>query len=503
MRTWACFVLLAAASAAQAGGIKITVLHTSDIHGWVMPRPAGFYEPEPKRVIGGAAALASYVKKVKGPKLVLDAGDWFQGTPEGTIRGGRAVAEIFNAVGYDALTVGNHDFDEGEANLEGLIKALEAPVLCANVYRSDGGRAPEFKPWLVKEVAGVKVGLFGLLNTNMKNLAFPEHIAGLSFRRGVDEAKDAVAALRAQGATVIIALSHQGLEPPGVTSFEADRFLAEQVEGIDLIVGGHSHVTPEKGERGAVHGTLIVQAGSELVRVGEAVLEVDARTKKVVRSSARLVRLFRDQVGSDPAVAKAVAQLSQEVGAVYDVVVGTAAAPLQRSKHGESALGDWITDCEREWAGTDLALQNGGGIRADIAPGPVTLRRLFDVMPFDNRVVKLVMKGKDVKMVLEHGVGMQRIVQISGAAVSFRRQAPEGARLVEVKLAGRDLVDESTYTVATIDFLAQGGDGYAAFDLAESKDFTKTTLRDVLRWCARKSPLIATPAAGRLVPWED
>ena len=503
MNATACLVMLAAALPAQAGNVHLTVLHTNDIHGWVMPRPAESYGVDPKRPIGGAAALAAYAKKVKGPKLLLDAGDWFQGTPEGTLRGGRSLAEVFNAVGYDALTVGNHDFDNGERSLAGIIKAIQAPVLCANVYRSEGKHAPECRPWIVKEVGGVKVGLFGLLTTNMKNLAFPENISGLAFRRGVDEAKDAVAALREQGATVIIAITHLGIEPPGVTTFEGDRFLAEQVEGIDLIVGGHSHTVLKEGERGLVHGTLIVQAGSELTRVGEVGLDIDPRTGKVVKSSARLVDLWPDETGMDPAVATVVGKLGREVGAMYDVVLATAAAPLLRSKDGESALGDWMTDCEREWAGADLALQNGGGIRTDIPAGPVTLRRLFDVMPFDNRVVKLVMKGKDVKSALDHGVGSARLAQISGATVSFHRRAPAGQRLTEVKVGGRELVDDSTYTVATIDFLVQGGDGYTAFASAGSKDFTKTTMRDVMQQCALNKPRLLPPPADRLIPLGD
>lgn len=503
MKATACLILLAAALPARAGNVHITVLHTNDIHGWIMPRPAESYGTDPQRPLGGAAALAAYAKKVKGPKLLLDAGDWFQGTPEGTLRGGKSMAEVFNAVGYDALTVGNHDFDNGWRNLEGIIKAVQAPVLCANIYRSDGGHVPQCKPWLVKEVGGVRVGIFALLTTNMKDLAFPESIAGLSFRRGVDEAKDAVAALRKKGATVIIALSHQGLEPPGVTTFEADRFLARQVEGIDLIVGGHTHAVLSEGERDPVHGTLIVQAGSELIRVGEVGLDVDSRTGKVVQSSARLVELWPDETGTDPAVAKLVGKLGREVSAIYDVVVATAGAPLLRNKSGESALGDWMTDCERDWAGADLSLQNGGGIRADIPAGPVTLRRLFEVMPFDNRVVKLVMKGKDVKSMLDHGVGLPRIAQISGATVSFHRRAPEGRRLAEVKVGGRELVDESTYTVATIDFLVKGGDDYSAFAAAEATDFTKTTLRDVMQACALQKPRILPPPADRLVPLGD
>jgi len=503
MRRYASRIVLtlalwAAAAPGWAGNIRITVLHTNDIHGWVMPRPAAFNKEDPSRLVGGAAALTSYVRKVPAPKLLLDGGDWFQGTPEGGLRRGAVMAEVFNAAGYDALGIGNHEFDNGEKNLEAIVKAIKAPVLCANVYRADGRRAPECRPWVVKEVGGVKVGLFGVLTTAMKGLAFPENIAGLSFRRPVDEAKDAVAALRRQGATVIIAISHLGLENPSGPPFEGDQTLAAQVEGIDLIVGSHSHSALPEGLRDATYGTLIVQAGSELTRVGEVGLEIDPKTKKVVKSSARLVDLWPDQTGSDPAQTKLVTKLSSEVSRIYDVVVATAADSLTRNKEGESSLGDWMTDCERSWAGTDLALQNGGGIRVDIPAGPVTLRRLYDVMPFDNRVVKLVMKGKDVRSALEHGIGMARIAQVSGASVTFSHKPPERRRLETVSIQGQPLRDGATYQVSTIDFLAKGGDGYAAFEFADKADFTKALLRDVLEQCARKEGLIKAPAPGRL-----
>lgn len=500
MRTAILFILLALAVPARAADIRLTVLHTNDIHGWILPRLPYFEPAETKRLIGGAEALAAQVRKVPGPKLLIDAGDWYQGTPEGALRGGRSMARFFNAAGYDALAVGNHEFDDGEANLQGLVKSLRAPVLAANVYREDGRRAPGFKPWLVKKVGGVKVGLFGLANPNMKSLAFPEHIAGLVFRGGIDDAKEAVAALREQGATVIIAISHRGLEAPDASGYEGDRLLARSVPGIDLIVGGHSHTVLSSGERDPAHGTLIVQAGSELVRLGQAVLEVDPKTGRVTRSSAELKNLWVDESGPDPAMAGVLSDIAREVGPVYDVVVGTAAVPLTRNKDGDSSLGGWLTDCAREWAGADLALQNGGGVRADIPAGPVTRRRLYTVMPYDNRMVKLVMKGRDVRSLLDHGVGMARIAQISGAEVSFRRGAPEGSRVVSARVAGRDLVDESTYTVTTVDFLVQGGDGYSAFASAVSTEFTKTKLRDVLQGCVEKRPLLTAPTAGRLVP---
>ena len=492
------------ASPLRAANLRITVYHTNDIHGWITARPAWFYPADPHRLIGGAAALASVYRKDRGPKLLLDAGDWFQGTPEGDASGGQALAEVINALPYDAVELGNHEFDFGKARVQELAGEIKVPVLAANVYESKGPRPAYLKPWTVKEVAGVKIGIFGLLTTNMPNLTFPENIAGLSFRREVDEAKDDVAALRKAGATVIIAVSHLGFESPKSASFEGDQTLASEVDGIDLIVGGHSHTALKEAVRDATHQTLIAQAGSGLTEVGRVTLEIDPKTKRVVSSSGTLVELWLDRTGEDPQLRRVVGKYVEEARRVYDVVVATAAAFLGRDGAGESALGDWMTDCERQWSGTDLAFQNSGGIRSDMPAGPVTLRTLFDIMPFGNRVVKLRMSGRLVAQVLEHGADRGKgMIQVSGASFAYDAGKPAGQRVSDILVGGKPLDPEASYTVATIDFLVSGGDGYTPFGLAQGKEETRVLLRDVMRSCAEKRPLIQPPPAGRMRARED
>ncbi|MBI3565614.1 MAG: metallophosphoesterase, partial [Elusimicrobia bacterium] len=239
IRTCVVSILLSLAlSASAADPIVVRVYHTNDVHGWIMPRPD---KKEPARAVGGAAALKALVDKDKGPKLVLDAGDWWQGTPEGSLDKGESVAKVFNAIGFDATEIGNHEFDASAQSLIALIPKLDMPVLAANVYDADGKHVSWAKPHIVKTVAGVKFGLFGLLTVHMDKLAFPKNIAGLTFRREIDEAKDQVAQLRKEGAQVIIAMTHVGYEEPDKPKFEGDQTLAREVAGIDLIVGGHSH----------------------------------------------------------------------------------------------------------------------------------------------------------------------------------------------------------------------------------------------------------------------
>ena len=492
------FVLLAALAVATrvsaAEPIKIRIYHTNDVHGWIMPRPDKF---QTGRLIGGGAVLAALIAKETGPKLVLDAGDWWQGTPEGTLTKGVAVADVFNAIGYDAIVIGNHEYDDGADSLRTLIGQMKVPVLSANTFGSDGKLVPWVRPWIVKEVAGVKIGIFGLTTSKMPRLAFQKNILGLDFRREVDAARDCVKALKKQGATVIIAVTHIGLEQDGKPKFEGDQTLAREVPGIDLIVGGHSHTflnRPVQGE----NGTLIVQAGSYLVKAGRAVLEIDPKTKAVVSSSDELLELWPDRIGEDPAVKAIVDRHTEAVGRIFETVIATAPALMGREPNVENALGDWMTDCYREKLGVDATVQNGGGIRAEIPAGPVTLRSIFNVMPFDNALVKLVMKGSDLRAVFDYGVGMGKIAQFSGANIEYYRPKPAGERLVAVSIGGAPLDDAKTYSIATLDFLTSGGDGYSAFDRFVSSEATGVLARDLLSECARKHGTISAPTAGRL-----
>jgi 2',3'-cyclic-nucleotide 2'-phosphodiesterase (5'-nucleotidase family) len=486
-------VLAFAVSASADEPIKIRVYHTNDVHGWIMPRLDKF---QTNRMIGGAAALASLIGRETGPKLVLDAGDWWQGTPEGSLTKGDAVAEVFNAIGYDAITVGNHEYDAGADSLRALIAKMKMPVLSANTFGDDGKPVPWVRPWIVKEVAGVKFGIFGLTTSHMPKLAFKKNIEGLDFRNEVKTARDAVAALKQQGATVIIAVTHIGLEGEN-QKFQGDKTLASEVPGIDLIVGGHSHTYLNRAIRGE-NGTLIVQAGSYLVKAGRTTLEIDPKTKTVVSSSDELIELWPDRVGEDPIVKALVAKQTEAVGKIFETVIATAPALMGREPEQENALGDWMSDCYRQTLGTDAALQNGGGIRAEIPAGPVTLRTIFNLMPFDNALVKLNMKGADLRAAFDHGVGIGKIAQVSGANIEYYRPKPAGERIASVTVGGAPLDDAKTYSIATLDFLISGGDGYDVFDRFVSSEATGALARDLLNECARKTGVVAAPATGRL-----
>ncbi|MBI5882465.1 MAG: bifunctional metallophosphatase/5'-nucleotidase [Elusimicrobia bacterium] len=494
------FVLLAFSVYSWAENIRVAVWHTNDVHGWMMPREASFNTADPKRMVGGASVLARVLEKEKEPKLVLDAGDWYQGTPEGTLTKGKAMVEIYNALHYDAMAPGNHEFDYGVDNVKSLIKGLKAPVLGCNTYDLKTGKRVDFlKPWMIKEVAGVKIGIFGLLTTKMPRLVLPKQYQGLEFRREVDEAKKAVRALKKEGATVIIALSHAGFETPDREPFEGDQTIAASVPGIDLVVGGHSHTFLREAVRDATYGTLIVQAGANMSIAGRTLLEIDQNTKKVVKSEDKLIDLWVDEHGQDPAIAAIVDRYVKEVGQVLEVVVATAATAIPHSRTmTESPMGDWMMDCARDWTKTDVAFQNPGGIRSGISAGPVTLRHIFNIMPFENTMVNMTMTGSQVRDILERGASGKGSMQLSGMRVVFDPSLPKGGRLVSASVNDRELRPDGAYTVTAVDFLVDGGDGYDTFRSVKKKEYTYKLLRDILEWCARKQGTLSAPAPGRI-----
>ena len=491
------FLFAALAARAAAAPIVVHVYHTNDVHGWIMARPDKLH---PDIQEGGSAALKAWIDKDAGPKLVLDAGDWWQGTPEGSLTKGAAVAEVFNAVGYDAVELGNHEFDAGADSLKALIGKMSMPVLASNIYGSDGKHVSWTRQRIIKEVSGVKFGIFGLLTSHMDRLEVPAKLQGLAFRREADEARDQVAALRKEGADVVIAVTHVGFEAPDKPPFEGDQTLAREVAGIDLVVGGHTHTNLYQAYRDPSHGTLVVQAGSYLAKAGRTTLTIDPVSHHVDSSSDELVDLRPDR-GEDPAVKAIVARREADLGEAFRLVVATATADLNRNVGAqESGLGSWMADCFKDWAGVDAVIINGGGIRADIPAGPVTLRRLFEAMPFDDGIVKLRMKGALLKAALDHVIGSPKIAQIGGMTAEFRWLKPRHQRLGAVTVGGAPLDDAKTYSVATLDFLA-GSD--EEFQAAESSQETGTLARDVMRACAEKQKAISPPAPGRLKPLGD
>jgi 2',3'-cyclic-nucleotide 2'-phosphodiesterase (5'-nucleotidase family) len=474
-----CPPLLLAQESGEAP-VTIRILHTNDVHGQVRPTPATWKrDQDPPPLAGGYVTLAEAVEEERkaGPNLLVDAGDWFQGTPEGVFTRGTLMIDLMSALRYDAAVVGNHDFDLGEGLLEELSKRAKFPVLGANILEKDGTTSrPYVKAAVVVERAGVKIGLIGVVTESSpeiissrlaRELTIGEEAEGLA--RGVLEAKKG-------GAEIVVAVNHVG-------AAENYRHAAE-IPGIDVIIGGHNHGSILKnGKVIEPTGTLVAQAASRGTALGIVEVDFDRRSRRVTAKRARLREIWFDPVARHEACEALIAAGAGAVGKDLDRPIATAARTLKRadSPGQPSPLGNWVADVMRERAGAEVAIHNRTGIRKDLSQGPVSKRDLFEVCPFDNRLVTVKLTGSALKRVMEHALERSsRALEVSGAEVVLDPDAGAGARVKSLKVKGTEVDDTALVLVVTNSFIGEGGDGYKMF--AEGKDFTDTgiLLRDAL-----------------------
>lgn len=483
--------LLVPAKAKAAATTKITIIHTNDTHGRLL-------DSDEYGASWGFAKIASLVKQAKAENpntLVLDAGDAFQGMPIINISKGEGLIPILEAVGYDAMTMGNHEFDFGFSALQSLeAKMTKIPMVSANIYKESGGRV--FKPYVIKEVGGVKVGIFGLTTPETTYKSHPDNTKGLTFMDPVKSAKGVVAELKPQ-VDIVVALSHLGVEGED-TSIK----VAEQVDDIDLIVDGHSHTELAYGVI-EVNGTMIAQTGEYTKNVG--MVELEVQNKKIVRKSSILLPDSED-VKEDEAVKALIEKLNAENAPLFAQVVGKTDVELDGVRENvrckETNLGNLATDALRVMTGADCAVQNGGGIRASIKAGDITKLDMATVFPFGNTVEVREMTGKALLEALEHSVSAYPdasggFLQVSGIVFKFNPEKAAGSRVVSVKVNGKDLSLTKKYKVAMNNFTAAGGDGYEMF-LGSKKVAELGTLEEVLISYFQKNGTKGCEVSGRI-----
>lgn len=490
--------------------VEVVVLHTNDVHGGVLPRPAGIAGIDAEGEVGGFAALASFVGRERAAakergavSLLLDAGDVWRGTPEGDLTKGDLVVEAFGRLGYDAVAFGNHELDAGVENAKRLAKAAPFPWISANVVETATGRCPEWlRPWVVLDVGPLKVGVIGLSPRDTLDMLIDGAKTGLTFVSESDAARFAADAIEAR-VDLLLLLTHIGPE--------RDRKVLDAVPRAPLAVGGHTHtriVKPIPG--GKDSKAWIVQAGTGCVAAGRVRMRVNRETREVVLEEYALVPLIPAKVGTDEGLS---AFFGERIGTIPELKALeepfarlTADLPRTGEQSGESsACGNLVTDAMREAIpGTDIALMNKGGLRVTLRAGTIRLRDLYTLLPFDNTLVEVPLSGAQVLEVLEPSVRGEKItsLEVSGLTGRVRVERADGrsrGRLVDVTVGGSPLDPARTYRVVVNSFLAQGGDGYEALKTPRAKDHG-ILLRDAVREWFRRRPVATPDATPRLRP---
>lgn len=456
----------------------VVVLHTNDVHGQVLPRAATWLKDvNPIPDSGGLPRLAGHLRRLVREEteagaavVVVDGGDWFQGTPESQIERGLGFLRAMSAVGYDGAVVGNHEFDHGvDVFLEHLAE-VDMPALLANVRMPDGTPLPGTRDHVVVERAGLRIGLVGLLTTSTPSITHRQTKDLLW-----EPPAEALARVRTElgdGVDLVIPLTHIGVAD--------DVLLAKAHPDLPLIVGGHSHTFLRKGVREGE--TLLVQAGAKASVIGRVDLWLD-EAGRVVRSEARHIDLYEDPDPADRVadVDRVCNELVRRAQQRMSEVVGVLAAPLgvTRRRHVNSSSGSFIADFIRERTEADVAVHNRGGIRTSLPSGPVTRRDLFMLLPFDNHVETVVMEGAQLRELFRLSVEEGRLpLEFSGATLKVREDGRD-SELLEVRVGGAPLDPKRRYRVATNSFLAAGGDGLTLFAEPKEREVDFVLLRDL------------------------
>ena len=468
------------AKAEMAG--KTVILHTNDVHG----------------AVEGYAYIAQLKAdyEAKGAEVILvDAGDFSQGTTYVSSTKGADAVTMMNAAGYDVVTLGNHEFDYGYAQLKENMSKAKFKVVCADVFNENG--TPIFDAnYTYTTKSGVKVGFFGMETPETQTKANPALIKGLTFATGdafTKAAADQVAALK--DADVVICLAHLGIDAESAPYRSTDLYAA--VKGIDFIIDGHSHTVMTKGEK----GEPIQSTGTAFANIG--VIVIDNATKKIESNSLFEVK---EDTAKDATVAAAAKTIVDRVDAEYDVVFAKSEVTLNGAKapngnrDSETNNGDLITDAmiwkvmqNKEGLTVDadhvVAITNGGGIRAAIEPGDVTKKDINTVLPFGNTVAVIYVTGAELLEALEastYSLPVGGFPQVAGinftlsTAVAYDANAetypastyygPKSInRVVINSINGKEFKADDTYAVVTNDFSAAGGDTYYAFKAATAK----------------------------------
>jgi 5'-nucleotidase/UDP-sugar diphosphatase len=477
--------LLAALCAGPAhADFTLTILHTNDVHARFEPitrfgSTCSVENNAAGECLGGVARLATAIEAARGRAtnpLLLDGGDWFQGSLFYTFYKGQFAAEMMGLLGYDAMAVGNHEFDDGAEVLRRFIDAVDFPVLMANADTSaEPALAGAVPASTILEHGGARIGLIGLTPEDNDTLAKPGR--NITFSDPVPAVQAEVARLEAEGVTKIIVLSHSG--------YDVDLRIARETTGVDVIVGGHSNTYLANDDPSAagpyptmVEGTAIVQAGAYGRYLGELVVSFDAAGEVTSASGAPI--LIDASVPEDAAIEARVAEAAQPLDEIRNKVVAEAAAPISGARAdcrtGECQMGNLVADALLERVkgqGVEIALYNGGGLRASIDAGPVTMGDVLTVLPFQNTLATFRIDGATLLAALENGVsqietGAGRFPQVSGMRFAVDITAPAGERIRDVTVGGAPLDPDRLYGVVSNSFLRAGGDGYAM--LVEAQD---------------------------------
>jgi 2',3'-cyclic-nucleotide 2'-phosphodiesterase/3'-nucleotidase len=466
-----------------------------------------------------AGVLAKQIKDIKAQNpdrtVILSGGDMFQGTPLSNVLKGQPVIEMMKNIGFDAMTLGNHEYDWGIDSVidtqNATLKNSTIPVLAANVYDKTTGQLVNYvKPYVMIEKDGVKIGIIGIVdNKEFPNIIMPAYIQNVEFKDPVPIVNDLAQQLRQQGAQIVVVLAHMGAyqDKSGNATGNLIDF-AKQVQGVDAIFGGHTHTIVTTRVNGIPVGVAYYY-GRGFIDL-KITLNDDGTVTTGDMQYIGITGLYSTQNPVvDPEVQAIVDKAVQDVGPIFNEVIGQAAIDLTRTQsaqpYGDSLLGNWAAQVTKDAVGADFGFANNGGLRIDIPKGDITVGMMYQLMPFDNTIVTMKMTGAQVKTILEQAVqDGGKGIQVAGLTFKYDPSKPSMQRVFDMRKSdGTPILMDKTYLVATNNFMGTGGDGFKGFtdpDVAKTYIDTYKLVRDAFIDAVKAQKTITSKIDNRIAP---
>lgn len=501
--------------------IALQLLAINDFHGAIQPNASGGV------TYGGGAVLSAYLDRQEAEArqlgsytMRLGVGDLIGASPpiSGLLQD-EPTMKVMDMLGFEYSTVGNHEFDEGIDELYRLQYGGYHPAtgdwggtdmqyLAANVVFEDTGK-PIFRPYVIKRFNGIPVAFIGIAYQDTPTIVTASGVEGLKFLPEAETVNKYVKMLKRRNVEAFVVLLHNGGSGSDIGATPITGAVVPVVEAmddeVDVVLTAHSHAP----YWGMIDGKLVTQGWYNGRAIADVDLVIDRKSRDIVGKTAQIVRTRHDTPGivPDPEVQAFVDATAAYVAPIVNTVVGTAATDIPRAQSaaGESELGDLIADAQAWKMGTPIALMNPGGIRADIAAGEVTWGELFSVQPFANNLVSLDLKGSDIELALEQQwLGLNqaspKVLQVSGISYTWDSTRPAGDWVdpATIMVGGVALDLNATYRVTMNNFLADGGDNFAALKAGTGRIVGGTDLEGLVDYIMQLPQPFDGPAGGRI-----
>lgn len=462
---------------------EIKIFYTNDIHGHITMDTVNDNM--------GMALVKSLINKNTSKKdntLLLDVGDTFYGSNETDLNDGKPMVDIMNIMNYQAMAVGNHEFDFGFDQTMKLAGATNFPLLSVNLYKDDKRL---FKPYTILKVGGMNIGVIGLSTEETLTRTKPEYVKGITVKDDFEALKEILPEVKAKSDYIIV-LGHE--------HDETLEKIGKQFKDINLIIEGHDHIQINKKDG----TTYYSSSGLMTKKLGE--IQVVFKDREPVYTGGKLVS-SKSKNSQDKEITSIIKEYKDKIAPQLNVKIGETKSPLTDAAGAyfeEVNFGNAITDAMREYMKTDVAIQNGGGIRQNIPKGDLSLYKINEAFPFVNYVISVEMTGKDIKKALEHGIEKYPsgwnggFPQVSGMRYEFDASKTSGKRLIKVYVGDAQIDENKTYTVATNDYLYQGGDGYDVIKNSKLVYNSGLLIKDVFTQYVEQKKVLDAKIEGRI-----